>query len=112
MSSQASTQGLSLYDAARAMGVRFANENEPQDKFVTANGMRFHYLEWGERGQSPDAFASWLRADLPLMGLSLLSDSATTTVSSSLTSVDTATVTGRLTATTLRKLSNRIFRRS
>ena len=53
MSSQAGTQGLSLYDAARAMGVRFANENEPQDKFVTANGMRFHYLEWGNRDNPP-----------------------------------------------------------
>ncbi len=47
MTSQASKQALSLYDAARAMGVKFTNENAPQDKFVNANGMRFHYLEWG-----------------------------------------------------------------
>ena len=53
MSSQASKQGLSLYDAARAMGVKFANENAPQDKFVTANGMRFHYLEWGSADNPP-----------------------------------------------------------
>ena len=53
MSSQSGTQGLSLHDAARAMGVTFANENEPQDKFVTANGMRFHYLEWGNPANPP-----------------------------------------------------------
>ena len=35
------------------MGVRFANENEPQDKFVEANGMRFHYLEWGSANNPP-----------------------------------------------------------
>ena len=61
MTSQASTQastqsgasGLSLYDAARAMGVRFDNENAPQDKFVDANDMRFHYLEWGSADNPP-----------------------------------------------------------
>ena len=35
------------------MGVRFANDNAPQDKFVTANGMRFHYLEWGSAANPP-----------------------------------------------------------
>ncbi|MCY3543986.1 MAG: alpha/beta hydrolase [Chloroflexi bacterium] len=53
MRSQASTQGLSLHDAARAMGVRFANDNVPQDKFVDANGLRFHYLEWGNPDNPP-----------------------------------------------------------
>ncbi|MDE2687376.1 MAG: alpha/beta hydrolase [Chloroflexota bacterium] len=53
MSSQASTQGLSLHDAARAMGVQFANDNVPQDKFVDANGLRFHYLEWGNPDNPP-----------------------------------------------------------
>ena len=53
MTTQAANQGLSLYDAARAMGVRFANDNAPQDKFVTANGMRFHYLEWGSAANPP-----------------------------------------------------------
>ena len=53
MSSQGSTQGLSLHDAARAMGVRFANDNTPQDKFVDANGLRFHYLEWGNPDNPP-----------------------------------------------------------
>ena len=53
MTTQAANQGLSLHDAARAMGVRFANDNMPQDKFVTANGMRFHYLEWGSAANPP-----------------------------------------------------------
>ena len=39
--------GLSLHDAARRMGVPFVDENEPVDRFVDANGLRFHYLEWG-----------------------------------------------------------------
>ena len=53
MTTQAANQGLSLHDAARAMGVKFANDNAPQDKFVTANGMRFHYLEWGSAANPP-----------------------------------------------------------
>ena len=53
MTSQASKQALSLYDAARAMGVKFTNENAPQDKFVDADGMRFHYLEWGNPCNPP-----------------------------------------------------------
>ena len=30
------------------MGVTFAEEAQPRDRFVEANGLRFHYLEWGE----------------------------------------------------------------
>ena len=44
-------QGLSLHDAARAQGVTFDREAVPDDRFVKANGMRFHYLDWG----NPDA---------------------------------------------------------
>ena len=40
--------GLSLHEAARSMGVPFTHENEPEDRMVTANGMKFHYLEWGD----------------------------------------------------------------
>ena len=40
--------GLSLHEAARRMGVPFVEENEPSDRFVDANGLRFHYLEWGD----------------------------------------------------------------
>lgn len=39
--------GLSLHEAARRMGVPFTIENEPTDRFVAANGLRLHYLEWG-----------------------------------------------------------------
>ncbi len=53
MTSQTDSQGLSLHDAARAAGVAFAKEAVPQDRFVTANGLRFHYLEWGEPDNPP-----------------------------------------------------------
>ena len=39
--------GLSLYEAARGMGVSFTQENQPTDKTVRANGLEFHYLDWG-----------------------------------------------------------------
>ena len=53
MTSSASAQGMSLHDAARAAGVTFAQDALPQDRYVTANGLRFHYLEWGDPS-SPD----------------------------------------------------------
>jgi len=40
-----------LHDAARAQGVTFEREAVPEDRFVDANGMTFHYLDWG----NPDA---------------------------------------------------------
>ena len=43
------SMGLSLHEAARSMGVPFTDENEPVDRMVQANGMNFHYLEWGDR---------------------------------------------------------------
>ena len=52
MASKTSGHGLSLYDAARAKGVTFASEAAPRDRFIDANSMRFHYLEWGDP-QSP-----------------------------------------------------------
>jgi pimeloyl-ACP methyl ester carboxylesterase len=39
--------GMSLFAAARAAGITFTAEVLPQDKFVHANGMRLHYLDWG-----------------------------------------------------------------
>ena len=42
------SMGLSLHEAARSMGVPFTDENEPVDRMVRANGMNFHYLEWGD----------------------------------------------------------------
>ena len=41
------SQGLSLHDAARQMGVPFTVANQPTDQFIAANGLNFHYLEWG-----------------------------------------------------------------
>ena len=41
---------LSLYEAARSAGVTFSRKWTPKSKFVRANGLNFHYLEWG----SPD----------------------------------------------------------
>lgn len=43
--------GLSLYEAARRVGVPFGAENEPVDRWVAVGGLRFHYLEWGELGR-------------------------------------------------------------
>ena len=40
--------GLSLYQAARNMGVPFVEEIAPADGTVKANGLNFHYLEWGD----------------------------------------------------------------
>ena len=42
--------GLSLFDAARSMGVPFTLERHAQDLEVRANGVRFHYLDWGNEG--------------------------------------------------------------
>ena len=41
-------QGLSLYEAARQIGVPFTQENRPTDKDILVHGMNFHYLEWGD----------------------------------------------------------------
>ena len=47
MPSHNSDQGLSLYEAARAAGVTFSTEIVPEDRYVQANGLRMHYLDWG-----------------------------------------------------------------
>ena len=39
--------GMNLFDAARAAGVTFSADVAPEDRHVEANGMRFHYLDWG-----------------------------------------------------------------
>ena len=48
MTKEAKSKGLSLYQAAREVGVSFSREWEPKSKFVNVNGMKFHYLEWGD----------------------------------------------------------------
>ena len=47
MTTTPQSQGLSLHAAARAQGVTFEREAVPEDRYVEANGMRFHYLDWG-----------------------------------------------------------------
>ncbi len=51
MTATSQSQGLSLHDAARSQGVTFEREAVPDDRFVEAYRMRFHYLDWG----NPDA---------------------------------------------------------
>ena len=36
------SMGLTLHEAARGMGVPFTEENEPEDRTVNANGLKFH----------------------------------------------------------------------
>ncbi|MBI2166309.1 MAG: alpha/beta hydrolase [Chloroflexi bacterium] len=45
------TYGLSLFQAARAMGVPFKVERVPEDKFVEVGGLKLHYLDWGTKGK-------------------------------------------------------------
>ena len=47
------TEGLSLFEAARARGVSFSREVEPRDREVAINGLSFHYLDWGTEGKKP-----------------------------------------------------------
>lgn len=49
MTTAAAFGGMPLFDAARAAGVTFTEEVLPEDKFVQANDMRLHYLDWGNR---------------------------------------------------------------
>ena len=48
MSENSDQGGLPLHNAASAMGVKFTKEFEPRDRTVEANGLTFHYLEWGD----------------------------------------------------------------
>ena len=45
------TEGLTLFEAARKAGVSFAREVAPQDKELTINGLRLHYLDWGNESK-------------------------------------------------------------
>jgi pimeloyl-ACP methyl ester carboxylesterase len=47
MTTAESVGGMNLFDAARAAGITFTSEILPEDKYVEANGMRLHYLDWG-----------------------------------------------------------------
>ena len=48
--------GLSLYDAARAVGVNFRQDWVPESKSLVANGLKFHYMEWGNPVNPPMIF--------------------------------------------------------
>ncbi|GIW11021.1 MAG: hypothetical protein KatS3mg061_2078 [Dehalococcoidia bacterium] len=39
-----------------------------QDRFVTANGLRFHYLEWGSAASAASCLASRHHLDRTLLG--------------------------------------------
>ena len=47
-SSSDTAQGMTLYEAARQVGVPFTAENAPSDRYVDVNGLNLHYLEWGD----------------------------------------------------------------
>lgn len=49
-------EGLSLFEAARAVGVSFSREVEPVDREVTVNNFRYHYLDWGGEDKEPILF--------------------------------------------------------
>ena len=53
MTEQASPPRMSLYEAARKAGVTFTEEAKPEDKFVTLNSLKFHYLDWGNAHLKP-----------------------------------------------------------
>jgi pimeloyl-ACP methyl ester carboxylesterase len=48
-----STSGPGLLDAARSAGIQIYEPALPQDRFFDANGIRFHYLDWGNAGRPP-----------------------------------------------------------
>ena len=67
-------EGLSLFDAARAMGVTFSKEVRPHDRSVSTTALKLHYLDWGTEGKQHMLFLhgalqqghSWDFVALPL----------------------------------------------
>ena len=67
-------EGLSMFDAAREVGVEFVHEMEPTRQEVHANGLTFSYLEWGDPANQTILFLhgalqqahSWDFISLPL----------------------------------------------
>jgi len=45
-----------LFEAARAAGVEFCKPALPEDRHVSVNGLRLHYLDWGDQGLPPLVF--------------------------------------------------------
>lgn len=48
MSNENQASGLTLYEAAKAVGVNFRKNWAPESKTLIANGLKLHYLEWGD----------------------------------------------------------------
>ena len=42
------SQGMTIHQAARQMGVPFTKENEAADRSIQVHGLNLHYLEWGD----------------------------------------------------------------
>ena len=42
-----------MLEAARSAGVQIHEPALPEDRFFQANGIRFHYLDWGNAGRPP-----------------------------------------------------------
>ena len=51
-----STYGMPLLEAARAIGLTIEAPAEPTDGSVSANGLNFHYLDWGNEHLPPLLF--------------------------------------------------------
>lgn len=49
-------EGLSLFEAARVVGIPFGQEVEPHDVEVSLQEIKLHYLDWGTDGQPPLLF--------------------------------------------------------
>ena len=83
MTIQEQLGGMTLHDAARAMGIQFGEEAVPEDKSVTVGGLKLHYLDWGiadkpkmlllhggaQTAHSWDFFALSMRADYHVVSL-------------------------------------------
>ncbi|MBI51067.1 MAG: hypothetical protein CL781_07045 [Chloroflexi bacterium] len=48
MSNENQASGLTLYEAAKSVGVNFRKNWAPESKTLIANGLKLHYLEWGD----------------------------------------------------------------
>ena len=46
-------EGLSLFQAAKLAGVEFTRSVTPKNKTIELNGLKFHYLDWGNENKAP-----------------------------------------------------------
>src|SRR5690242_9354111 len=45
-----------LLAAARSFGLEFEDTTPPVDRYLDSNGLRMHYLDWGQAGKPPVLF--------------------------------------------------------